>query len=143
MTWQIAKLSADKRVIQTILDQDGNLRFDLIIRPPELHGEELKEWVQENWGVRGLRTSILDWGSSSIILETSWINPSPALVELSRIFPNNVIQVESASKSLGKSVYFYKLINGTITEFKRYKRLPKDAETIPFELIFSDEPSEE
>ena len=77
------------------------------------------EWSIDKWGTKwDACDPTCDHCPEAIYLnfETAWSTPVPALIELSRQFPNLDIYVEYADEDLGSNCGTYRLANGEIQE---------------------------
>lgn len=111
-------------VLQALLSEEG-VDFGRVIPPPPnieeggctgRHPEGVVCWYRwnvDNWGTKwNAYSQDLHVDEGWVKFETAWSHPFPVVFELSKRFPDDVIDVEFADEDLGYNVGVYKVKGG-------------------------------
>ena len=83
-------------------------------------GLDWYNWRIQNWSTRSNAGEVTEKVNyhitlgSAIQFQTAWANPLPVILELSRLFPEELITVHYADEEIGVNYGSYTLLNGEL-----------------------------
>lgn len=132
-------VKAPKEVLDSLINEEGEVDFNLIIPMPESEKDNWYSWNCNNWGCKwNAYSSYYDEEEGELIFDTAWSCPHTLLESLSEKFPDVKIEVQFADEDIGHNFGHYLLKNGWTEELEiedgysfacRVKGVDEDNET--------------
>ena len=125
------KPSNIEKLKEVLLNEGEEVDFNKIIPMPEdiflgnLGDKEKEKYGEKNWYDWSIANWDTKWNANetivndnSIDFQTAWSHPEKVIIQLSKLLPKVILQVQYADEDIGSNCGEYRILNGEILSQK-------------------------